>query len=443
MSSELRNIPSVWTAVAHWLAYMLYIGLLPKRLKGWRFSLVALGFLVLQSAYHSQIWDSTGMAFNLSMTIFALITLLPFVVLCPIGWRAQVYYCARAFILGGFAVSLAWQIYIFYAQRSPILSGRAGEILVMLVIFAVVFLLMGALEWGHRQELRQMPIPTQSSLAATLIAFIIYIISSLSFSSIETPFGGSTYAEAFNIRTIVYLGGVAILFSYHLQLCDSHARREVTALQNMLNMQYANYCLSQESVDLVNQKYHDLKHQIAVLRAEIGTEQKMECLDQMEREIRAYETQNKTGNKVLDTILTSKSVYCQNHEIRFTCVADGHALDFMEVMDLSTLFGNALDNAIEGVSQLEDPEQRLIRLLVSRQKSFLRIRVENRCRENLTVGQGLPSTTKKDKNLHGYGLKSIQATAQKYGGSLTVRAENGWFELRVLIPLPEDADARS
>lgn len=443
MSSELRNIPSVWTAISHWLAYMLYIGLLPKRLKGWRFTLVALGFLALQCAYHSQICDLTGTAFNVAMTIFALITLLPFAALCPIGWRGQVYYGARAFILGGFAVSLAWQIYIFYAQRVPVLTGRAGEILVMLVIFAAVYLLMTVLEWGHRQELGQMPISTLSCVATTLIAFIIYIISSLSFSPLETPFGGSTYAEAFNIRTIVYLGGVAILFSYHLQLCDSHVRQEVTALQNMLNMQYANYCLSQESVDLVNQKYHDLKHQIAVLRAEIGTEQKMECLDQMEREIRAYETQNKTGNKVLDTILTSKSVYCQNHDIRFTCVADGHALDFMEVVDLSTLFGNALDNAIEGVSQFEDPEQRLIHLSVSRQKSFLRIRVENRCREDLTVGKGLPGTTKKDKNLHGYGLKSIQATAEKYGGSLTVRAENGWFELRVLIPLPEEAEMPS
>lgn len=443
MISELRNTPFIWTAISHWLAYMLYIGLLPKRVKGWRFWLVALGCLALQCVYQSQIWDLTGMAFNLATIVFALMTLLPFVVLCPIGWRAQLYYCARAFILGGFAVSLAWQIYIFYAQRIPILSGHVGEILGMLIIFAAVYLLMALLERGHRQELGRMSISTLSSLATTLIAFIIYILSSLSFSTIETPFGGSTYAEAFNIRTIVYLGGVAILFSYHLQLCDSHARQEVTALQNMLNMQYTNYCLSQESVDMVNRKYHDLKHQIAVLRAEIGTEQKMECLDQMEREIRAYETQNKTGNKVLDTILTSKSVYCQNHGIRFTCVADGHALDFIEVVDLSTLFGNALDNAIEGVSQLEDAEQRLIHLSVSRQKRFLRVRVENRCREDLTVGQGLPGTTKKDKNLHGYGLKSIQATAEKYGGSLTVCAENGWFELRVLIPLPEGIDSRT
>lgn len=47
----------------------------------------------------------------------------------------------------------------------------------------------------------------------------------------------------------------------------------------------------------------------------------------MEQEIRSYEAQNKTGNEVLDTILTSKSLYCQQHGITLTCVADGAALD--------------------------------------------------------------------------------------------------------------------
>lgn len=90
----------------------------------------------------------------------------------------------------------------------------------------------------------------------------------------------------------------------------------------------------------------------------------------MEQEIRSYEAQNKTGNEVLDTILTSKSLYCQQHGITLTCVADGAALDFMDTMDLCSLFGNALDNAIESVEKLPDSEQRLIHLVVARQKSF-------------------------------------------------------------------------
>ena len=96
-----------------------------------------------------------------------------------------------------------------------------------------------------------------------------------------------------------------------------------------------------------------------MLRSETS-EEKAHYLDAMEQEIRSYEAQNKTGNEVLDTILTSKSLYCQQHGITLTCVADGAALDFMDTMDLCSLFGNALDNAIESVEKLPDSEQRLI-----------------------------------------------------------------------------------
>ena len=206
-------------------------------------------------------------------------------------------------------------------------------------------------------------------------------------------------------------------------------------LQNILQNQYANYQRSEESVELINRKYHDLKHQIAVLRREVKEGKNLEYLDRVEQEISAYEAENKTGNRVLDTILTTKSLHCRQNGIQLTCVADGAALDFMDVMDLSALFGNALDNAIEGVSVLPGDEQRLIHLSVARQKGFVSIRLENRCKETMHIEKGLPSTTKAEKGLHGYGLKSIQATVAKYGGSVTVHAENGWFELRILIPL--------
>ena len=74
---------------------------------------------------------------------------------------------------------------------------------------------------------------------------------------------------------------------------------------------------SKESIELINYKYHDLKHQIAVLRSEEDPQKREAFLDEMEAEIRQYEAQNKTGNKVLDTVLTSKSLYCNKNGITF------------------------------------------------------------------------------------------------------------------------------
>ena len=122
---------------------------------------------------------------------------------------------------------------------------------------------------------------------------------------------------------------------------------------------------------------------------------------------------------MLDAVLTSKSLYCQNNGIGLTCVADGSALNFMEDMDISALFGNILDNAIESVQKLNEQEKRLIHLSVAKQKQFLRIRCENYCEEQLKFENGMPVTTKKDRRFHGFGMKSIKSTAAKYGGSVT------------------------
>lgn len=95
-------------------------------------------------------------------------------------------------------------------------------------------------------------------------------------------------------------------------------------------------------------------------------------------------------------MLTGKSLTCRTKNIQLTCVADGTALDFMDVMDVSNLFGNALDNAIESTDKITDPERRLIHLSVARQKGFAAIRIENCFDGELKFEKGLPVTTKKD-----------------------------------------------
>jgi hypothetical protein len=245
---------------------------------------------------------------------------------------------------------------------------------------------------------------------------------------------GRFYPDIFTIHTLADLCGVGLLFAFHIQLCESSALMEKECLHKLLHMQKENYRISEESVDLVNRKYHDLKHQIQLLRSEITSDEKLRYLDEMEQEIHSYEAQNKTGNKTLDTLLTAKSLKCQDLGISLTCVADGAELDFMKPTDLSVLFGNALDNAIESVEKISDADKRLIHLTISREKSFLRIRVENCYEGEINFVGGLPSTAK-DARYHGYGMKSIRSIVEKYNGSMTVKAQDGWFELRILFPV--------
>lgn len=436
MSTQLHNIPPLWTALFHWQSCLLYALLLPRRRGRRACVLLALALLAVLLPWMCCIAPLDGLPFNLGMLGFAGLTLLPFVLMCRGGLPGHLYYCARAFILGGFAVSLAWQLYSYYRAAAAWLRPFPAEAAFMLGLGAAVYAAMWLLERGRRREMEELTVPVSACVGTVVTAFVIYILSSLSYSTVETPFAATAEADAFTIRTIAYLGGVAILYAYHLQLCQSHALQEVSALQSVVDLQYANYQRSQESIDMVNRTYHDLKHQLTALRADLGRSQKLACLDRIEQNIRAYESQNQTGNKVLDAILTAKAACCLDHHITITTLADGSALDFMDTVEVSALFGNALDNAIEGVSQLPDGEERLIRLSVTRQRGFLCVKVENRCLDSLVVRGELPRTTKADKLLHGYGLKSIRATAEHYGGSVTVRAEGGWFTLGIVIPRP-------
>ena len=205
-------------------------------------------------------------------------------------------------------------------------------------------------------------------------------------------------------------------------------------MDSVLHRQYEQYKRSKEGIKLINRRYHELKIQIADIRAERDRAKQDAALAQMEHGILQYEAENKTGNPVLDTLLTAKSMDCQEKKIRMTSVADGRSLSFLTTREICTIVGTALDNAIESCSAEPDLEKRLIRTAVYVQNGFVMFRFENYCAQPVELGaDGLPV-----KSTHGgYDLKSLRAVAQQHGGSMTLHWENQWFTLRVLLPLPK------
>ena len=154
----------------------------------------------------------------------------------------------------------------------------------------------------------------------------------------------------------------------------------------------------------------------------------------MERVIQLQGASIETGNQVLDILLTSKSVQCVDKHILLNCMADGSLLRDMDAMDLCAIFGNALDNAIEYEEKIQDLQKRLIKLTVRQAGAFRLIRIANYCEEQLPIGEDLMETTKADTQQHGYGLKSIRSSAHKYKGKMTLRQEEDWVVLSVLLP---------
>ena len=131
-------------------------------------------------------------------------------------------------------------------------------------------------------------------------------------------------------------------------------------------------------------------------------EEREKYIEEIQDSIQIYEAMVKTGNDVLDTI-----------------------------------FGNAMDNAIECVKNLPKQEKRQIDVLIHRQHQFLIVQIMNPVEEELEFEDNLPVTTKHDKAYHGYGLRSIKNSVKKYNGVFQVKIKDGCFCLKILFPIKE------
>jgi len=228
---------------------------------------------------------------------------------------------------------------------------------------------------------------------------------------------------------------VTVLYLQHGLFQKSAIRQELAMLNTLWMQQKAQYDLSKENIALINRKCHDLKHQIRAMRTMAAEGPREQYLQEIEQSVRIYDVLAKTGNEVLDTVLTEKSLVCEANGIQANCVADGRLLAFMDPVDLYTIFGNALDNAIESVSTIEDRTRRIIDVQVYSEKQMLVIQIINPIQQELVFdSEDLPVTTKEQNGYHGFGLRSIRYTTKKYGGFMTVKVEGGAFYLRLLLP---------
>ena len=101
------------------------------------------------------------------------------------------------------------------------------------------------------------------------------------------------------------------------------------------------------------------------------------------------------------------------------------------------LFGNILDNAIEAVSQIADPERRVISLSVRMRAGCLIIEEENFFEGEIRFDDGLPITSKEDKNYHGFGMQSIRMLTERYEGDIQLESDQGIFKLSIMLPVPK------
>lgn len=208
---------------------------------------------------------------------------------------------------------------------------------------------------------------------------------------------------------------------------------EKNFLTQLVHMQEEQYRTSKANVEMVNIKCHDMKHQISHITSTTDPD----AIRELEQVISVYDSSLQTGNEILDVCLMEKKLLCEKNSIKLDCIANGQCLSFMQPSDLFSLFGNALDNAMEAVCKLDDVEKRIIFVSVKEELGMAIIHVENNYTGELIMADGIPRTSKDDEFYHGYGVKSIRMVVEKYDGNMALLPQNGIFNLNITIPVPE------
>lgn len=177
--------------------------------------------------------------------------------------------------------------------------------------------------------------------------------------------------------------------------------------------------------------YHDMKNHLLVLEGSSGTVATRQMAKELRSQIADYENYIHTGNDFLDILIRDKAERAREKHIDFSASIDFSSIDFIEPLNISTLFGNGIDNAIEASEKLPE-EQRVIVVKAGKVQDFVSILIENNC----SIGPDTDGhTTKADTFLHGFGISNMKKSAEKYGGTCTTAQANGKFTLKVLLPI--------
>ena len=261
-----------------------------------------------------------------------------------------------------------------------------------------------------------------------LFLFVAVFLSTVLESNLDV--GADSYTESYLALNAFCVLFAIVILSIEFKNCSmKQLENEKMILEQLLESDKLQYEQAKKDMEKINIRYHDLKQQYS--RADDEERSKLDA------EISTLNLRYYTDNKALDIVLTQKALVCEKARIQFVCSVDGKCLSRMKHYHIYSLLGNAIDNAIECLSKVDDPGKKVIRLNISRCVDMAVIHIENYTPAQLVQRNGEYVTTKENPSGHGYGLKSIRNIAGLYSGTADCFVEDSVFCLLVTFPCAE------
>lgn len=260
------------------------------------------------------------------------------------------------------------------------------------------------------------------------LAFIL-VASTLTYyarNAIFWSLNGSAY-----LLIIAALFTSSTMLAGFLNINNKQLEEENEILQQLLHKDKQRYEQAKLSNEKIQIKYHDIKKHMNHGIVDY------ESLKEVETDSEILKSTYFTGNRALDVILSEKALMCERLGIRFICTADGEAVNFMKSHHIYSLVGNALENAIESLKKETDDSLKEISVSIVRREGMCIIKTTNYVKEEVKMREGLPLTSKDDKDSHGFGAKSMRNVVINYGGQIRFYEEDNTFIMLAVIPIPQ------
>lgn len=232
-----------------------------------------------------------------------------------------------------------------------------------------------------------------------------------------------------SLLSIVFISaGVGIIFMRY-KLIEEENRNYL--LRD--NIYKSNLVEVERNLEKSRQMTHDVKNHFLVIREMVEKNKLLELLEYVDELCEEYSStkyRGWTGNQILDLILNQKNAIAKQKNIRFDIKAMLLPCIKLSDVELCSIFGNLLDNALEACEFCEE-DYRFIDVKIKSQTELLHINITNSIAVQPVCKNGRFLTSKKDKRLHGYGLKSVERIVTEHDGIISYQTESNLFEVNV------------
>ncbi|MCM1256321.1 MAG: GHKL domain-containing protein [Roseburia sp.] len=241
---------------------------------------------------------------------------------------------------------------------------------------------------------------------------------------------------------------VSILLLFNVIFFEIYVKMNELFLQEKENIVHArqseiilaNTQEQKKMIEDFHEEKHNLVNKLVVLKSEAeekGTEKVIEGINQIINDCQHRESICDSGNSTIDAIINFKYSMAKEYGIEFCLkIAVPEELPIRQ-QDMGVVLGNALDNAIEAVKEC-NPDNRRIGISIGIKKDAWVLVMKNPYEHVIEKDRrGRILSSKKEKDRHGYGLKSMIKIAEKYQGDVVINEEKHFFCLTVVLNLGE------